>query len=75
MSRNDSLRTVSIKVTFKNGVFEPVEDVRALRAGQNFTVFTDEELVELRETLGWLMTADRSFEFWNNTAHGVYDTP
>jgi len=36
-------------------------------------VFSDEELDEIRETLGWLKAAEQSFEFWNNPADAVYD--
>ena len=65
---------MSIKVTFRNGVFEPLEDVKGVRPGQRYTVFSDEELDEIRETLGWLKAAEKSFEFWNNSADAVYDT-
>jgi predicted DNA-binding antitoxin AbrB/MazE fold protein len=65
---------MSIKVTYKDGVFEPLEEVKGARPGQRYTVFSDEELDELRETLGWLKAAEKSFEFWNNPADGVYDT-
>jgi predicted DNA-binding antitoxin AbrB/MazE fold protein len=65
---------MSIKVTYKDGVFEPLEDVKGARPGQRYTVFSDEELDEIRETLGWLKAAEKSFEFWNNPADAVYDT-
>jgi hypothetical protein len=38
------------------------------------TVFSDEELGEIRETVAWLKAAEKSFEFWNNPADAVYDT-
>ena len=65
---------MSIKVTFKNGVFEPLDHVASARAGQIYTVFSDQELDEIREILGWLKAAEKSFEFWNNPADAVYDT-
>ena len=65
---------MSIKVTYRDGVFEPLEDVKGVRPGQNYTVFSDEELAEIRETLGWLKAADKTLEFWNNPADAVYDT-
>lgn len=65
---------MSIKVTYKDGVFEPLEDVKSVRPGQNYTVFSDEELDEIREMLGWLKAAEKSFEFWDNPADAVYDT-
>ena len=64
---------MGIKVAFKDGIFEPLEDVKGVHPGQTYTVFSDEELNELRKTLGWLNTADKSFEFWNNPADDVYD--
>jgi predicted DNA-binding antitoxin AbrB/MazE fold protein len=65
---------MSIKVTYKDGVFEPLDDVKGVRQGQRFTLFSDEELADIRETLGWLKAAEKSFEFWNNPADAVYDT-
>lgn len=65
---------MSIKVIYKDGVFEPLEDVSGARLGQRYTVFSDEELDEIRETLGWLKAAEKSFAFWNNDADAVYDT-
>jgi predicted DNA-binding antitoxin AbrB/MazE fold protein len=44
---------MSIKVTYKDGVFEPLEEVKGVRPGQQYTVFSDEELDEIRETLGF----------------------
>ena len=65
---------MSIKVTYKDGVFEPLEEVKGARSGQRYTVFSDDELAEIRETLGWLKAAEKSFAFWNNPADAVYDT-
>ncbi len=65
---------MSIKVAYKDGVFQPLEDVKGLRPGQNYTVFSDEELGEIRETVVWLKAAEKSFEFWDNPADAVYDT-
>ena len=65
---------MAIKVRFKNGVFEPIEEVRGLRTGQTCIVFSDDELREVRETIGWLKAAEKSLEFWDNAADAVYDT-
>lgn len=65
---------MSIKVAYRDGIFQPLEDVKGMRPDQNYTVFSDEELREIRETLGWLKAAEKSFEFWNNAADAVYDT-
>lgn len=35
---------MSIKVTYKNGVFEPLGCVTGVRPGQRYTVFSDNEL-------------------------------
>jgi predicted DNA-binding antitoxin AbrB/MazE fold protein len=63
---------MSIKVTYRNGVFEPVEDVTDLRPGQNYTAFSDDELAEIRSTIG-LQPGEKSFEFGNNSADDEYD--
>ena len=62
---------MGIKVAFKDGIFEPLEDVKGVHPGQTYTVFSDEELSETRETLGSLKAAEKSFEFSNNYADDV----
>src|SRR5436190_920441 len=52
--------SMSIQVTFKDGVFEPLEDVMGLRPGQTCTVFSDEELDDIRGALGWLRSLKRA---------------
>lgn len=42
---------MSIRVTFKDGVFEPLEEVTGVHPGQHYTVFSDEELDDIRGTL------------------------
>jgi hypothetical protein len=64
---------MSTRVVYNDSVFEPVEDVKGVRPGQNCTVFSDEELDDIRESLGWLKAAEPNFEFWNNPADAVYD--
>jgi predicted DNA-binding antitoxin AbrB/MazE fold protein len=65
---------MSIKVSYKDGVFEPLEKVEFASPGKIYTVFSDEELHDIRETFGWLKAAEKSFEFWDNPADAVYDT-
>ncbi len=65
---------MSIKVAYKDGVFEPLEKVEGARPDKIYTVFSDDELRDIRETLAWLKAAEKSFEFWNNPADAVYDT-
>jgi hypothetical protein len=62
---------MSVRVAYVDGVFEPVEGARP---GQQYTVFSDEELRDVREMLSWLKAAESSFDFWNNPADDVYDT-
>lgn len=64
---------MSIKVAYKDGVFEPLEAVEDARPGEIYTAFSDEELRDIRETLGWLTSAEKSFEFWDNPSDAVYD--
>jgi hypothetical protein len=65
---------MSIRVAYKNSVFEPIERVEDAKPGNIYTVFSDEELRDIRETLGWLKAAENSFDFWNNPADAVYET-
>lgn len=65
---------MSIKATYSNGVFKPLDDVKGVSPGKVYTVFSDEELRDLRESMGWLKAAEKSFGFWNNEEDAVYDT-
>ena len=64
---------MSIRVAYKDGVFAPLENVEGVTPGKIYTVFSDEELRDIRETLDWLKTAEKSFDFWNNPDDAVYD--
>ena len=66
---------MSIKVSYKDGVFEPLEKMEGAKPGKIYTVFSERSFATIRETLGWLKAAEKSFEFWNNPADAVYDTP
>jgi hypothetical protein len=63
---------MSIKVTYRDGVFEPVENVTDVRPGQTYTAFSNDELADIRETIV-LKTAEKSFEFWNDPDDAVND--
>ena len=65
---------MSVKAAYRNGVFEPLANVEGAKPGKVYTVFSEEELRDLREMLGWLKAAEKSFDFWNNPADAVYDT-
>ena len=66
--------SMSIKVRYQDGMFRPLKHVQGLRPDQTYTVFSDEELGEIREILAWLKAAEQSFEFWNNADGDIYDT-
>ena len=66
---------MSIKVAYKDGVFEPLENVEGVKHGKIYTAFSDDELRDIRETFGWLKAAEKSFDFWNSPTDAVYDTP
>lgn len=63
---------MSIKVTYRNGVLVPVDDITNVHPGQNYAVYSDLELAEIRETIGPKI-ADKTFEFWNNPDDALYD--
>lgn len=65
---------MSIKAAYRNGVFEPLEKVEGAKPGHVYTVFSEEEIRDILETLGWLRAAEKSFDFWNNPDDAVYDT-
>ena len=64
---------MSIKVAYRDGVFEPLEEVAGAQPGAIYTAFSKEELRDFLETVGWLKAAEKSFEFWDNPADAVYD--
>ena len=64
---------MSIKATFSEGVFKPVDAVNDGVPGNTYRVFSEEELRSLTRDLGWLKLAEKSFEFWNNDEDAVYD--
>lgn len=65
---------MSIKVAYREGVFEPLDNVEGAQPGAVYTAFSEQELRDFLETLGWLKAAERSFEFWDNQDDAVYDT-
>ena len=65
---------MSIKAEYEDGVFKPLDQVKGATPGKIYTVFSQDELRDLRETMGWLKAAEQSFEFWNNEEDAVYDT-
>ena len=64
---------MSIKATYKDGVFKPVETVKNAIPGKAYRIFSEEELRGLTENMRWLKLAERSFEFWDNDEDAVYD--
>ena len=64
---------MSIKATYVDGVFKPIEQVTDAVPGKTYRVFSEEELRGLTEDLQWLKAAETSFEFWDNEEDAVYD--
>jgi hypothetical protein len=64
---------MSIKATYVDGVFKPIEQVTDAVPGKTYRVFSEEELRGLAEDLQWLKAAETSFEFWDNEEDAVYD--
>ena len=65
---------MSVEVEYWNDVFRPLEKVQDAARGKTYTVFSDEELRGLTESMSWLKAAEKSFEFWNSKEDAVYDT-
>jgi predicted DNA-binding antitoxin AbrB/MazE fold protein len=63
---------MSIKATYVDGVFKPIEQVTDAVPGKTYRVFS-EELRGLTEDLQWLRAAEESFAFWDNEEDAVYD--
>ena len=51
---------MSIKDWYKDGVFEPLEKVEGAKPGTIYTVFSDEELRDIGEPIGWLKAPRRA---------------
>ena len=64
---------MSITATWSEGVFKPTGEVRDAVPGKSYRVFSDEELMELTESVQWLKAAEPGFEFWDNDDDAVYD--
>jgi hypothetical protein len=54
---------MSIKATFTEGVFKPVDEVNDAVPGKTYRVFSEEELRGLTHDLDWLKLTEQSFEF------------
>ena len=65
---------MSVKAKYRDGVFMPVEKTEGLTPGRIYTVFSKDELRDMRETFGRLKAAETSFDFWNNDDDAVYDS-
>jgi len=64
---------MSIKATYIDGVFKPIEGVTDAVPGKTYRVFSAEELPELTEDPQWLKIAESGFTFWDNEEDAVYD--
>lgn len=64
---------MSIAARYEDGVFRPLEEVRGARKGGVYRIFSEEELLALREQVSWLRAAEPGFQFWDNEEDAVYD--
>ena len=64
---------MSIPARYEDGVFRPLEKVEGVANDKLYRVFSEEELVSLKDQLGWLSAAESSFEFWDNDEDAAYD--
>ena len=64
---------MSIKATYIDGVFKPIDPVTDAVPGMTYRVFSEEELRELNEDPHWLKAAEICFEFWDNEEDAVFD--
>lgn len=64
---------MSVKAECRNGVFKPLAEVSNAVPGKTYEVFSEGELRRLAESLRWLKSSERSFEFWENGEDAVYD--
>ncbi len=48
-------------MSYKDGVFAPLEQVEGVEPDAVYTVFSDEERRDVREPVGWLKAAEKSF--------------
>ena len=64
---------MSVEARYANGVFTPVGELKGIVPGKVYRVFSEEELRGVAETLAWLKTAEKSFDFWENEEDAVYD--
>jgi predicted DNA-binding antitoxin AbrB/MazE fold protein len=64
---------MSIAARYEDGVFRPLEEVKEVRQGRVYCVFSQEELRALRDQISWLKAAEPGFQFWDNEEDAVYD--
>ena len=64
---------MSIKAEYRDGVFAPLQEANDLAPGEVCHVFSDCELKRLVASVPWLMTSERSFDFWANEEDAVHD--
>ena len=65
---------MSIEAEYRDGVFVPLQEVREPTPGEVYQVFSESELKRHSADILWLRGSERSFEFWENEEHAVYDS-
>ena len=64
---------MSVTATWSEGVFKPTGEVKGAVPGKAYRVFSEDELLELTESVQRLRAAGPAFEFWNNDDDSIYD--
>ena len=64
---------MSVAVRFENGVFTPLGEIPDAAPGKVYRVFSEDEILALRDDLLWLRVAKPTFDFWENEEDAVYD--
>jgi hypothetical protein len=63
---------MSVAARYENGVFAPLEEIVGATPGKLYRVFSEEEVLALKNDLLWLRAAKPVFEFWENEEDSVY---
>jgi hypothetical protein len=64
---------MSVAVRYENGVFTPLGEIPDAAPDKRYRVFSEEEILSLKDELLWLQAAKPAFDFWENEEDAVYD--
>jgi hypothetical protein len=65
------MTSIKVEVEYRDSVFGPLDKIEGAQPGAIYIAFSDEELRDFLETLGWLKAAEKSFDFWDKEADAV----